>query len=252
MATTVDSERGEAMSPLVVVDGLTIRYGNVTAVNDVSFTVASGQVVGLIGGNGAGKSSTLRAIAGVNAPSQGRVSIRGRDLSKAKAAADAHRVTGYCPDVGGLIPRATIRDHIALSLAFRGASDLWEPALELVEKFGLTYALDRTTAGFSHGESRRLSVLLAGIASREVLILDEPFDGVDPLGVDATLSLVQDAAAAGVAVIVSTHLLALMTECAHDVVVMAAGNAVDRGPVDLFRGDEGVARYTELLRGALR
>lgn len=240
------------MASLVEIDDLTIRYGKVPAVTDVSFTVESGQVVGLIGGNGAGKSSTLRAVAGVNPPSSGSIHIRGRDLSKPTQAADAHRVTGYCPDVGGLIPRATIRDHISLSLAFRDGAALWAPALELVDQFGLGYALDRTVAGFSHGECRRLSVMLAGIASREVLILDEPFDGVDPLGVEATLKLVSDASAAGVAVIVSTHLLSLLTECAHDVVVMAAGSAVDRGSVDLFKGDEGAARYTKLLRGALR
>ena len=239
------------MVPLVDVTGLTIQYGQVSAVKDISFTVESGQVVGLIGGNGAGKSSTLRAVAGVNPPTFGSIHIRGRDLSDPAQAAQAHRVTGYCPDVGGLIPRATIREHLALALAFRHHTDLWPQALGLVEQFGLLYALDRTVAGFSHGECRRLSVVLAGVTSREVLILDEPFDGVDPLGVEATLSLVSEASAAGVGVIVSTHLLSLLTACADDVVVMAAGNLVDRGSVDLFKGDEGAARYTALLRGAL-
>lgn len=240
------------MTPTVDVANLTIQYGNVPAVTDVTFTVDPGQVVGLIGGNGAGKSSTLRAIAGVNPPTSGSIHIRGRDLSKIGPAAEAHRVTGYCPDVGGLIPRATIREHLALALAFRGHSAMWPAALELVERFGLMYALDRTVAGFSHGECRRLSVVLAGVASREVLILDEPFDGVDPLGVEATLGLVREASEAGVGVIVSTHLLALLTECVDDVVVMAAGNVVDRGSVDLFKGDDGVKRYAELLMDARR
>lgn len=239
-------------TPVLDVQHLTISYGPTDAVRDLSFTVEPGQVVGLIGGNGAGKSSTLRAIAGVNPATSGTITIAGNSLSKPDSAHRAHLLTGYCPDVGGLIPRATPAEHINLSLAFREATHLRPHAMDMIERFGLGYAMDRPTSAFSHGEARRLSVVLALIASRQLLILDEPFDGVDPLGVDATLQTVAEAAAAGVAVVVSTHLLSLLTECADDVLVMAAGNAVDSGPVDAFRGEAGATRYTELLRGALR
>lgn len=237
------------MDPFVDVHDMTIRYGSFVAVNKVSFTVESGQVLGVVGGNGAGKSSTLRAIAGVNPPTSGRLHIRGRDLGNVDAAAQAHKVTGYCPDVGGLIPRATVREHLALSLTFRDHTHLWPDALTMVDEFGLGAVLDRPTSGFSHGMCRRLSVLLASLASREVLILDEPFDGVDPIGVEVALGVVSRASAAGVAVIVSTHLLNLLTACVDDVVVMVDGQVADRGSVDSYKGDEGVVRYTNLLRG---
>lgn len=232
------------------VQDLVIRYGRVTAVDGVRFTVAAGEVVGLLGGNGAGKSSTLRAIAGVNPPSAGRLVVAGHNLADRRGADRARQAVGYCPDVGGLLRQATVREHIGLALAFRHRTHLWPQAWELVDQFGLASVFDRVTAGFSHGMSRRLSVLLAALTADQALVLDEPFDGVDPLGVEVTLGTIQRARDAGVAVLVSTHLLELVTAGCDRVVVMSGGRVVDSAPAAQFAGGDGHARYAALLRDA--
>jgi ABC-2 type transport system ATP-binding protein len=170
----------------VRITDLTIRYGEVVAVDRVTLVVAPGQVMGLLGGNGAGKSSTLRAVAGVNPPTSGEVVVAGFNLADPRQVEKARQAVGYCPDLGGLIPAATPREHIAATLAFRGLTHLWPQAYELLDRFELAGALDRLTGGFSHGMARRLSVVLAALTAEQVLILDEPFDGVDPQGSDAT------------------------------------------------------------------
>lgn len=236
--------------PIIEAHDLHIVYGQVHAVRGINLTVEAGEVVGLLGGNGAGKSSTLRAVAAVNPHTGGSLRVDGHDLSDIREADAARGVVGYCPDVGGLIRQATVREHIALTLTFRSQAHLWPQALTLLERFGLHEVLDRVTQGFSHGMSRRLSVLLATLAAQRALVLDEPFDGVDPLGVEETLAVIDDARAAGLAVLVSTHLLDLITECADRVLVMNSGTVVDENPVAAYRGADGKERYRETLRSA--
>ena len=238
------------MRPAIEVTDLTIRYGAVTAVQGLTLTVNSGEVLGLLGGNGAGKSSTLRAIAGVNPPTAGTLLVAGFDMHDPREVEKARAAVGYCPDVGGLIRQATPREHIALALAFRKSTHLWPQALELVDQFDLLAVLDRPTAGFSHGMCRRLSVLLAALTARNVLVLDEPFDGVDPLGVNATLAVVDLAKQSGLAVLISTHLIDLIVEASDRVAVMIGGLVVDTDHAAAFTGSGGKDRYLGSLRTA--
>lgn len=228
---------------------LCVQYGAVTAVRNLNLEVKPGQVLGLLGGNGAGKSSTLRALAAVNPPTSGVLTIDGLDLSDPAQAEVVRRVIGYCPDVGGLIRQSTVREHIGITLASRGRLEDWPHALQLLDEFGLKEVLDRETHGFSHGMSRRLSVLLAALSAQRVLILDEPFDGVDPLGVQATRDVIRRARSAGLAVLVSTHLLRLLTMVSDDIAVMVAGTVVETAPAEEFSGKTGEERYEALLRG---
>lgn len=103
------------------------------------------------------------------------------------------RLTGYCPDVGGLVPRATPWEHLQLAARLRGLQGWEARGRDQLERFGLGDVAHRVTSGFSHGMGRRLSVLLAAFHEPAVLLLDEPFDGVDPLGVEATLEAIADA-----------------------------------------------------------
>lgn len=233
---------------VISISDLTISYGDITAVNELSFTVEPGQVVGLLGGNGAGKSSTLRAVAGVNPHTAGSLTVNGYDLADRRQAEHARSVIGYCPDVGGLIRQATVREHIALALSFRGHTDRWPQAMDLVDRFGLGHVFDKTTRGFSHGMCRRLSVLLAVLTAESALILDEPFDGVDPVGVETTMSTLAAAKTAGVAVLVSTHLLPLLVEASDELIVLANGQKVDHDSSDAFAGDVGAERYRGLIK----
>ena len=234
------------MSAQVDVHDLGVAFGSVHAVDGVDLRVEAGRSVALVGRNGAGKSTTLRVLGGVLPPSRGSVSVAGVD-----AVAEPRRareVVGYCPDVGGLIPRATPWEHLQLAARLRGMAPGWEArAHDLLDRFDLAVASDRVTAGFSHGMGRRLSVLLAAFHEPAVLLLDEPFDGVDPLGVDATLEEVRRTRERGAAVLVSTHLLHLAVQACDDAVVLRAGRVVSTSRASELDGESGAARYRELL-----
>jgi ABC-2 type transport system ATP-binding protein len=155
---------------------------------------------------------------------------------------------GYCPDVGGLIPRATPWEHLTLAAKLRAMRPGWEPrGRDLLERFDLGDAAHRVTAGFSHGMGRRLSVVLACFHEPALLLLDEPFDGVDPLGVEATLDVIREARLAGGGVVVSTHLLALAVEACDEAVVLRGGRVVSAAPAAELSGAAGAARYRALL-----
>ncbi len=231
--------------PVVEVRDLHVRFGDVEAVSGVDLAAYAGRATGLLGRNGAGKSTTMRVLAGVVPPTAGVVRVAGHDIRTATL--DAKRAVGYCPDVGGLVPRATPWEHLQLSARLRRMRD-WEPrARDLLERFELGDAAHRASGGFSHGMGRRLSVLLAALHEPEVLLLDEPFDGVDPIGVEATLDVIADARARGACVLVSTHLRELAIEACGEVLVLRGGSRVATLPADEMAGEEGARAYRALL-----
>jgi ABC-2 type transport system ATP-binding protein len=235
-----------AAPPAVEVRALRVAFGPVTAVDGVDLSVPPGASVALVGRNGAGKSTTLKVLAGVLPPSGGSARVCGVDVAQDPTAAKFR--TGYCPDVGGLIPRATPWEHLQLAARLRGLSAGWEArARDLLDRFDLGGVADRITAGFSHGMGRRTSVVLAAFHQPDVLLLDEPFDGVDPLGVDATLEVVAELRAAGSAVLVSTHLLELAVQACDEAVVLRHGQVVAASPAAELSGETGAARYKALL-----
>jgi ABC-2 type transport system ATP-binding protein len=231
---------------LVVVRDLTVRFGAVEAVSGLDLTLPAGASVALIGRNGAGKSTTLRVLAGVLPPTSGSVLIAGIDAALDPSAAKSR--IGYCPDVGGLIPRATAWEHLALAATLRGLDNSWRArAADLLDRFDLADVADRITASFSHGMGRRMSVVLAAFHSPEVLLLDEPFDGVDPLGVEATMQVIAELRLLGSAVLVSTHLLNLAVQACEEAVVLRHGAVVAAAPAIELAGDAGADRYRSLL-----
>lgn len=231
---------------LVEVRGLHVRFGEVEAVAGVDLSAQAGRATGLLGRNGAGKSTTMRVLAGVVPPSAGTVLVAGHDVRRHPLA--ARRAVGYCPDVGGLVPRATPWEHLQLAARLRGMPRGWEArARDLLERFELGDAAHRVTAGFSHGMGRRLSVVLAALHEPPVLLLDEPFDGVDPVGVEATLEVVADARARGAAVLVSTHLRELAIEACSTLLVLRGGARVAELAAAQMSGEEGARAYRALL-----
>jgi ABC-2 type transport system ATP-binding protein len=234
------------MSPVVDVTALWVRFGPVDAVRGIDLRVAAGSATALLGRNGAGKSTTMRVLAGVIPPTGGLVLVGGYDIRKDTLA--VKRVTGYCPDVGGLVPRATPWEHLQLAARLRRLPEGWEErARDLLERFDLGGAAHRVTAGFSHGMGRRMSVILAAFHDPAVLLLDEPFDGVDPLGVEATMDVIADARARGAAVLVSTHLRELAVQACEDAIVLRGGSAVAEIPAHEMSGEEGAGVYRALL-----
>ena len=231
--------------PVVDVHELHVRFGEVEAVAGIDLQAYAGQATGLLGRNGAGKSTTMRVLAGVVPPSQGCVTVDGHNVWTDTLA--AKQAVGYCPDVGGLVPRATAWEHLQLAARLRRLPD-WEPrARDLLERFELGDVAHRVTGGFSHGMGRRLSVVLAALHEPRVLLLDEPFDGVDPIGVEATLEVIADARARGACVLVSTHLRELAIEACSTVTVLRGGSRVATVPAVEMAGEEGARAYRGLL-----
>jgi ABC-2 type transport system ATP-binding protein len=232
--------------PVVDISNLWVRFGSVDAVRGIDLQVSAGAATALLGRNGAGKSTTMRVLAGVIPPTGGRVLVDGLDVHTQALA--VKRVTGYCPDVGGLVPRATPWEHLQLSARLRRLPDGWESrARDLLERFDLGGAAHRVTAGFSHGMGRRMSVILAALHRPRVLLLDEPFDGVDPLGVEATMEVIADARAEGSAVLVSTHLRELAVEACQHAIVLRGGSAVAELSAAQMGGEQGAGIYRGLL-----
>jgi len=232
--------------PVVDVQGLRVRFGPVEAVLGIDLSVRAGTATALLGRNGAGKSTTMRVLAGVIPPTDGVVRVCGHDIRSETIA--VKRVTGYCPDVGGLVPRATPWEHLQLAARLRRLPEGWEVrARDLLERFDLGGAAHRVTGGFSHGMARRMSVVLAALHEPSVLLLDEPFDGVDPLGVEATMDVIADARSRGAAVLVSTHLRELAVEACHDAIVLRGGTAVAALPAVEMAGEAGAGAYRALL-----
>lgn len=234
------------MSAVVEARGLTVAFGPVVAVDGFDLTVPARATLALVGRNGAGKSTTLKVLAGVLPPTSGSVSIGGVDALRHPDQARAR--VGYCPDVGGLIPRATPWEHLQLSATMRAMDAGWEKRAEdLLDRFDLLGVADRVTAGFSHGMGRRMSVILAAFHEPEVLLLDEPFDGVDPLGVEATMEVIAELRATGSAVMVSTHLLELAVQACEQAVVLRRGRVIAAAPATELAGRAGAERYRSLL-----
>ncbi|HET7351196.1 MAG TPA: ABC transporter ATP-binding protein [Marmoricola sp.] len=229
----------------VHVEGLWVRFGEVAAVRGIDVTATAGRATALLGRNGAGKSTTMRVLAGVIPPTEGTARVDGVDVAADPLA--VKRLVGYCPDVGGLVPRATPWEHLQLSARLRRMEGWESRAQELLERFDLGAAAHRVTSGFSHGMGRRLSVVLATFHDPGVLLLDEPFDGVDPLGVEATLEVIADARARGAAVLVSTHLRDLAMQACQDALVLRGGSSVAALDADELTGEEGAGVYRALL-----
>ncbi len=185
------------------VRGISRSYGTHLIVDDVTFGVEAGSMLALLGPNGCGKSTTLKVLSGAIAASSGEFSVDGHP----GGTDGARRATGYVPDTRGVFPRLTGGEHLELAARLHAAS-AWRPrAAELIERLELGEVVDLQAAAYSHGQSRRLSMAMALVAQPPLLLVDEPFDGVDIDGVVTMTDLLVEARARGTAVLLTTHLL---------------------------------------------
>lgn len=228
-------------------DGLTKRFGPVTALDGCTFSVQPARITGFLGPNGAGKTTAMRAVFGLVRPDSGQVRWRGRPVG--------HRERlrfGYLPEERGVYPKMRVRDQLGYfgrlsemsGTAADAAADRWLERLGLAERAG-----DRVEV-LSHGNQQRFQLSLAVINDPELLVLDEPFSGLDPLAVDTMMELLRELAAAGAAVLFSSHQLDLVEDLCEDVVIIDHGRVVMSGRVDELRTTAEHRTLTVTVRGA--
>jgi ABC-2 type transport system ATP-binding protein len=203
---------------MIEVDQLTMRFGSVTAVDDVSFTVRPGHVTGFLGPNGAGKTTTLRLIVGLGTPTSGRALVGGR--SYVSLVRPLHEV-GVLLDATAVDGGRTARQH-ALSVA-RSNGIGRQRVAEVLRLTGVDKAADRRVGGFSLGMKQRLGIAVALLGDPPVLLLDEPVNGLDADGIRWIRAFLKDLAAQGRTVLVSSHLMSEMAQTASRLIVIGGG-----------------------------
>lgn len=215
----------------ILVSGLTKIYGNVRAVNNLSFRVEPGRVTGFLGPNGAGKTTTLRMLLSLVTPTAGQATIGGQRYASLP---DPLRHVGAVLEASSAHKGRTGINHLRMICTAAGLPR--SRADEVLAQVGLAPAARRRFKGYSLGMKQRLGIAAAMLGDPRVLILDEPANGLDPEGIRWMRGFLKGLAAEGRTVLVSSHLLSEMQLLADDVVIIAAGQLVRQGPVDRVIG----------------
>ena len=216
----------------LTIDALNKTYGTVRALKDMSFEVHAGEIFGFVGSNGAGKSTTMRIVLGVVAADSGEVRWAGAPVDHA-----VRRSIGYMPEERGLYPRMKVGEHLVYLARLHGldppaarrAMEHWTEVLGIAERRG------DEVLKLSLGNQQRVQLSAALVHSPEILVLDEPFSGLDPVAVDVMSGVLREQAAAGVPVMFSSHQLELVERLCDRVGIVRAGSAVAVGGIDELR-----------------
>jgi ABC-2 type transport system ATP-binding protein len=218
------------MEATIEVAGLRKRFGAATALDGMTFTVAPGQVTGFVGPNGAGKSTTMRVILGLDAADEGTATVGGRPYAALRRPL-AH--IGALLDAGALQPGRSARNHLLWLAYSQGLTA--KRVDEVLGLTGLTTVKKRKAGGYSLGMRQRLGIAAALLGDPPVIMMDEPFNGMDPEGIAWMRTFLRDLAREGRAVLVSSHLMSELQDTAHHLVVVGRGKVIaDRPVADLI------------------
>jgi ABC-2 type transport system ATP-binding protein len=216
---------------MIAVEGLAKRFGDLVAVDDLSFTAPAGQVTAVLGPNGAGKTTTFRMLLGLARPTAGRALIEGRAYAELER---PRQTVGAVLESSGFHPARTGRDHLRVVVTAAGIAR--RRVDELLEFVGLARAADRHVGGYSTGMRQRLAVAGALLGDPRVVVLDEPTSGLDPEGVAWVRHLLRELAAEGRCVLLASHLLAEVVQTADRVLIIARGRALREADVTSLGG----------------
>lgn len=208
--------------PLITVEEVTKRYGNIVAVNNVSLSISRGEVYSLVGANGAGKSTLIRMIVGITDPDRGRVLVCGEDLARRGPTTKRH--LGYLPEELILYERLTGKEYLHLVAGLREAGASRIPAE--VDFFELAQVENKLVGGYSLGMRKKLGLAAAMVGAPDVLLLDEPLNGLDVEMMRKLRLRIEDERKAGRAVLVSSHVMSFVERVSDRVGVMRAGRLV--------------------------
>ncbi len=230
---------------MLELNGITKSFGGRRVLDDVSFTVPAGTLTGFVGGNGAGKTTTMRIALGVLSSDGGSVHLNGSPVTTAE-----RRTFGYMPEERGLYPKMKVLDHIVYLARLHGFSkaDAQQRSTALLEELGLGERLGDNVETLSLGNQQRAQIAAALVHDPKVLVLDEPFSGLDPLAVDVVAGVLQERAARGVGVLFSSHQLDVVERLCDELVIIAGGTIRAAGTRDELRALHDANRYELVSR----
>lgn len=227
------------------IDGLQKTFGDVVALDGCSFSVRRGQMLGLLGPNGAGKTTAMRAVFGLVRPDAGAVTWDGAAIDRT-----ARRRFGYMPEERGLYPKLPVRWQLAYLGRLHGMerSDALAAAERWLDTMSLSDRAESKVAELSHGNQQRAQLIAALIHDPDLVVLDEPFAGLDPIGAASMAGVLTDMARSGKAVVFSSHQLDVVEDLCRDVVILHQGRVVLEGRVRELRAAS-PDRYLEVTGG---
>ena len=224
---------------MIRIENLHKRFGEVRAVDGVSFTAADGAVTALLGPNGAGKTTTLRMLYTLMRPDEGRIMVD--DVDAEQDPEGARLRLGVLPDLSGLYPRLTAREHIEYFGELQGITgpDLRNRTEHLLKLLDMTAIADRRAAGFSHGERTKTALARAIVHDPKNVLLDEPTNGLDVMSTRAVRDIIRRLKSEGHAVLFSSHVMQEVSALCDTIVVIARGRIVASGTPDDLRAQTG-------------
>ncbi|WP_213454405.1 ABC transporter ATP-binding protein [Rhizomonospora bruguierae] len=214
------------------IDGVSKRYGDLVALEDMTFDVRAGELFGFVGSNGAGKTTTMRVILGVLSADAGEVRWAGRPLDL-----PTRRRIGYMPEERGLYPKMKVGEQLVYLARLHGLSEpaARESVRTWTERLGVAGRLDDEVQKLSLGNQQRVQLAASLVHDPSILVLDEPFSGLDPVAVDVMSQVLREKADEGIPVVFSSHQLDLVERLCDRVGIVRSGRMVALGPVDELR-----------------
>ena len=208
-------------------------YSDQVAVRGITFRVEPGEILAIIGPNGAGKTTTMRAIAGIISASRGRLSVAGFDVDADGIAAKSR--LAFVPDDAPLFHDLTVEEHLSFYASIYRVADAREKALRLLDEFELASKLGTPASDLSRGMRQKLAICCAYLHDPQAMLFDEPLTGLDPQGIRVFKRSLRERAAQGAAVMISSHMLAMVEDLCTHVLILAAGTQRFFGPIDELR-----------------
>lgn len=211
---------------IIEFDHVTKRFGGVTALGGLSFAIPEGGIFGFLGANGAGKTTSLRLMMDIFRPDDGKITILGTTPSRENAVN-----IGFLPEERGLYPRMTVQDNLTFFARLRGMTpaDARKAGAPLLERLGLDGQARNPVKTLSKGNAQKLQVATVLIAAPKLLLLDEPFSGLDPLAQQELLDLLQEIAGQGTTIVFSTHVMAQAERLCQSLLLLARGRLLFQG-----------------------
>jgi ABC-2 type transport system ATP-binding protein len=218
---------------VIEVKDFTKKYGDFTAVSELSFIVRPGEIVGLVGANGAGKTTTLRALTGILRPTDGVLRIGGFDIER--EALRAKHQFAYIPDTVHAYDLLTVTEHLHFIALAYGIPNAQAKYLPLLQELELVEKKDELASSLSRGMLQKLALACAFLREPRVIILDEPLTGLDPRGIRNIKQSIRRRAAAGMAFLLSSHLLGLVEALCDQVLILNRGKKMAFGSLEFIR-----------------